>query len=672
MLREGKVELAYQIASDLNESGSLYYCNQVLQTVQARLGEGAKQLVSILNGELKRKALHLFLTQNSNVDAPFLKSLLAGWRPKESYINSAVGASIGTLLAFTQSSVHLKDYIKNFALVKNWSLFTIAASFGLINQDRDGFVQEAKELTLNEKSPYCTGGLLYATGLSNFGNTHKEDLRAANLKNIKAKEEPIQHGAILALGLQNALSNDEGLIDHVKTILYSEKALPGEAAGFAINLIKATHYSSDHVEEMVNLCQNNPHDKIARAAIGSIGLTAINSNADIAADYAKMIGNKDPHIRLGAVGLLSLRYFGSAHTETVNELLRIIATDLSNDVRRLAVIGLGFVLTKKRSKAFLLLKMLSSSYNPYIRHAVALTLGILYVHSFDKKVTKLLQRLLDDKVDYVRQAASIGLGLVFQLGSENLDQNFETVKTQLTERLNKKVETSLAKFGHMLGLAMMQPGGENCIVNLNRLEAWSSSYVRPQSIIGIFLFTFYWYWYPMTLTLGLAFEPTCLIGVTGDLRIPKGFQFVSKASKKTFDYYKTPENVEEKKNEIAPTILSTTKRVLARQGKVVAKQETDSPDKAMQIEENKPEGEAPKAEEKRVILNNPHRILKKQINLVDFNVDNRRYQPVVENRRVGILFLKDQRAGEREDYADEQPKEAWLVPPPEFKFEAPK
>lgn len=673
MLTQQKLELCYQIASDLNESGSLFYCHKLIATLQNKIGNNAKELLSILSGEFKRKAQQLFLTQNSNVDVPFLRTILSKWKAKESYISSGIALSIGILLSSTQSIVHLKEFQKSFATLKNWSLFSAAASLGLIFTNRTGFIGESKELTWKENSPFCAGGLLYATGLSNFGNTLNEDLRVANLKNMKSPEEPIQHGAILALGLQNALSNDELLIEELKAVLFSEKAVQGEAAGYALNLVKATHYSKDYVEEMINLCQNNPHDKIARAAIGTIGLTAINSNADISNEYNLMIVHKDPHIRLGAVGLLSLRYFATGDSGTINELLKLAATDLSNDVRRMAVIGLAFVLIKKRPRAFLLLKMLSTSYNAYIRHAVALSLGILYSHSFDKKVTKLLLKMVEDKTDFVRQAASIGLGLIFQLGSESLDVNFEIVKNLLTEKLTKKYETGISKFGYILGLALLQPGGENCVVNLNRNENWNSSYVKPQALIGVFMFSFYFYWYPMAMFLGLSLEPTCLIGCTANLKVPKGFQFLSKAPKKYFDYYKTPENVEEKKNEAAPTVLSTTKRVKARVEKADQKGKTEATAKGMIIEEVKNEAGnivlEVKVDDKKCLLVNPQRILRKQISFIDFSVENKRYEPIVENRKIGILFLKDLKEGTHEEYADDQPKEAWMVPPPEFKFE---
>lgn len=46
--------------------------------------------------------------------------------------------------------------------------------------------------------------------------------------------------------------------------------------------------------------------------------------------------------------------------------------------------------------------MLSKSYNSYVRHAVALGLGILGAHSKNKVYHDLLMKLANDKVFYVK------------------------------------------------------------------------------------------------------------------------------------------------------------------------------------------------------------------------------------------------------------------------------
>ena len=46
--------------------------------------------------------------------------------------------------------------------------------------------------------------------------------------------------------------------------------------------------------------------------------------------------------------------------------------------------------------------MLSKSYNGYVRHAVALSIGILGAHTYNKEYHDLLMKLLSDSVFYVR------------------------------------------------------------------------------------------------------------------------------------------------------------------------------------------------------------------------------------------------------------------------------
>ena len=113
--------------------------------------------------------------------------------------------------------------------------------------------------------------------------------------------------------------------------------------------------------------------------------------------------------------------------------------------------------------------------------------------------------------------------------------------------------------GCYFGLSLMQAGGGNCIFNLYS-EAGKK---QLRSIIGLYMFTFYWYWYPLVHFIGLSHEPTMLVGCTAELKVPKGFTFISKAPKSRFDYYKTPV-VKEEKDEKKVVILSRTLKAKAR------------------------------------------------------------------------------------------------------------
>ena len=685
-LYNSNAELCYQLVSDIQEMGSVLYCQALVSVLRTILPQGSANLEFILLGKFKEKVQRQFLAKNNNADKILRKNVGSKWRPKDSMSTTGTTMALALSLMGSHDISFLKENTKQFGAVKNWSLFSTAASLGLVFNGKQSFIGEARELTLNEQSQYMKGGLLYAEGLSNFGVGGEMEVKQELLNKLKSNDEAIVHGAILSLGLRYAFSNDPDLIHEFKKCIFDEKAIQGEAAGYALALVKATHYDPELIEELVNVARNNPHDRIARAVMGSLGLMAINSQVDVMPLFRQLIADKDYLVRFGAVSLLSVRYFGSGNNQAVRELLHLSATDLSNDVRRQAILGIAFVMLKKKTKFFTLMKMLSTSYNAYVRHAVALGLGIVFAHTFDKRTSNLLRRLLEDKTDYVRQAASISIGLVYQLGNEHIETNFESTRKIISDKLDKKFESGTAKIGYALGLGLMQAGGGNCILNLRSNEASNISTAKPQTIIGVFMFTLYWYWFPLVHFLGLALEPSFLVGVNKDLKIPKGFQFVSKAPKKFFDYYKTPENAEDTKKESAPVVLSITRRAKARLEKTEApKEKANDQNKGMIVEDVIIQEEGEKKDDKKTIIPNSHRVIKKQTNYIEFGVENRRYDPIFENRKIGIIFLKDNRANEPEEFledAEAKPNqnpiqlnpaanaEPWMVPPPDFKFDA--
>ena len=89
--------------------------------------------------------------------------------------------------------------------------------------------------------------------------------------------------------------------------------------------------------------------------------------------------------------------------------------------------------------------------------------------------------------------------------------------------------------GVLAGFGLMNAGGSNSMLSLVTKEG----HPKLKNIIGVYMFTQYWYWFPLANFLGLALEPTLLVGVLPDLKIPRSFNFISKAPKTYFDYYKT-------------------------------------------------------------------------------------------------------------------------------------
>jgi len=84
------------------------------------------------------------------------------------------------------------------------------------------------------------------------------------------------------------------------------------------------------------------------------------------------------------------------------------------------------------------------------------------------------------------------------------------------------------------------------------------------------MFCQFWYWYPLAHCACLAFEPTGIIGLDGDLKVPK-FEFTSNARPSMFAYPpSTPPPKKEAVAKVATAVLSTTAKVKAREKKKAA------------------------------------------------------------------------------------------------------
>ena len=68
-----------------------------------------------------------------------------------------------------------------------------------------------------------------------------------------------------------------------------------------------------------------------------------------------------------------------------------------------------------------------------------------------------------------------------------------------------------------LRAGLLDAGGRNVTVGLRS----ASGYFRRTSCVGMMLFLQYWYWYPLSYCLSLALQPSALIGLNADLKLPK-------------------------------------------------------------------------------------------------------------------------------------------------------
>lgn len=97
-----------------------------------------------------------------------------------------------------------------------------------------------------------------------------------------------------------------------------------------------------------------------------------------------------------------------------------------------------------------------------------------------------------------------------------------TFRKKLDKIVQDKHEEVMCRMGAIMATGILDAGGRNCVLGLRS----RSNYFRRTSCIGLMLFTQYWYWYPLSYFLSLSLQPTALIGVDQELKLPK-FQVLS-------------------------------------------------------------------------------------------------------------------------------------------------
>ena len=80
--------------------------------------------------------------------------------------------------------------------------------------------------------------------------------------------------------------------------------------------------------------------------------------------------------RYGGMFVIGMAYRGTANNAAIQKLLHFAVSDVSDDVRRAAVLCLGFVLLGVPEQCPRIVSLLSQSYNPHVRYGAAMAVGI--------------------------------------------------------------------------------------------------------------------------------------------------------------------------------------------------------------------------------------------------------------------------------------------------------
>ncbi|KFA65864.1 hypothetical protein S40285_04669 [Stachybotrys chlorohalonatus IBT 40285] len=708
---------AYQIAFDLYDNGTQEFLGKVLASLPSGKPPNAKNteessatetdallenqeespedelpenvskvyrnVRSILDGSQTIRLNLEFLYRNNHTELSILNKVRDSLEGRNSIFHTAVTFCNAFMNQGTTNDKFFRDNLEWLGKAVNWSKFTATAALGVIHR---GNLSQSRKLLepylpragsgLSSGSIFSQGGALYAYGLihANHGATALDYLKQHF---SEAEEEVIQHGGALGLGIAGMATGDNDIFDKLKNVLFQDSALNGEAVGLAMGLIMLGTGNVKALEIMITYAHETTHEKIVRGVALGVALIMYGrqEGADVLIDG--LLNDPDPTLRYGGIMTVALAYCGTGSNKAIRKLLHTAVSDVNDDVRRIAVMSLGFILFRKPGSVPRMVELLSESYNPHVRYGSAMALGISCAGTGLDEAIDLLEPMMKDPTDFVRQGALISLAMIMVQQNEIMNPKVSAIRKTLKKVVGDRHEDAMTKFGAALALGIIDAGGRNCTIGLQT----QSGNLNMAGIVGMAVFTQYWYWFPFTHFLSLSFSPTSIIGLDHDLQMPE-FKFHCATRQSLFDYPPEQEvKAEEGPALIATAILSTTAQAKRRAQKKERAQRRESMDidtapakggDKMDVDEDKKEETKEKKEgeekettpapdgkkkpEKEKIgyeLENMSRVLPGQLKYISF--PSGRYKPV-KKPTGGPLLLDDTQPDEPKTLIEEKVK----------------
>jgi 26S proteasome regulatory subunit N2 len=542
---------------------------ETLSTFEKARQERLSKLATILQGETTIELQLQFLIRKNHVDPLILRYTRDAVR--NSICHSATVISNGLMHYGTTSDTFLRENLEWLGRAVNWAKFTATASLGVIHHghEKDAlhilapYLPKIPAPAAGTTAGYTEGGALYALGLiyANHGLSIIDYL----LNHLKENHynEAIRHGACLGVGLAAMGTNRVDIYNQLKFFLYQDDAITGEAAGIAMGLVMLGSNSLTAVTDMVSYAAETQHEKILRGLSVGIGLMMFGCMEQADEMIAALETNKDALMRRAAMHAISMAYCGSGNNKAISKLLHVAVSDVNDDVRRAAVVGIGFILFRCPEQCPNVVSLLSESYNPHVRCGAAMAIGICCAGSGSKEAISLLEPMLTDSVNFVRQGALIASALVLIQQTEVLNPKVKEYRQLYSKVISDKHEDVMAKFGAIIAQGIIDAGGRNVTVSLQS----RTGHTNVCAVVGMLVFSQFWYWFPLTHFLSLAFTPTYIVGLNGELKIPK-LDFRSNAKPSTYAYPPPIEAKKEREREkVSTAVLSITAKAKKKEDK---------------------------------------------------------------------------------------------------------
>ncbi|KAK9464676.1 armadillo-type protein [Lipomyces arxii] len=717
---ESSLLIAYQIAFDLVSSTSQEFLGKVVLALESSTTPGTAQALKILSGVPTLDIELTFLYDNNKTDLLILNKTKETLEARNSIFHNAVTFENAFLHAGTTADGFLRDNLEWLSKAMNWSKFSATAALGVIHK---GNLSQGMNLlkpylptdtTGQAGGPrYSQGGSLYALGLVFAG--HGKDVLDFLRQHIQEgangpgglEMEIVQHGAALGIGVAGMGACDDDIFEELKSVLFSDSAVAGEAAGLAMGLVMLGSASDKALETMLQYAHETQHEKIIRGLAVGIALLMYGKEEQADSLIDQLLDEQDPILRYGGIFTIALAYCGTGNNTAIKRLLHVAVSDVNDDVRRAAVMSLGFILFRNPTAVPRMVELLSESYNPHVRYGAALALGISCAGTGLPEAIDLLEPMLNDPTDFVRQGALISLAMIYIQQNEQTSPKVAALRKTFAKVISEKHEDAMAKFGAALAQGIIDAGGRNVTISFENRQTGT---LNMNAIVGLTVFLQFWYWFPLTCFLSLSFTPTAIIGVRSDLKIPE-FSFFCNVKPSRFAYPpKTEEQTSKAPEKVATAVLSTTARAKAR----AKKTEKERAEAEMEVDEKEPEVAAEatdgtieeaadgatemdveeeeydeviaeeEVEDKKDIkgykITNMSRVLPAQLKYLSFSRDER-FTPVKKFRSSGGILVMRDNAGlrvktpfiktvrERNLPVEEQDEEDEAPVPEEFEYE---
>ncbi|KAJ0093402.1 hypothetical protein Patl1_25975 [Pistacia atlantica] len=532
--------------------------------------ERLNKIRGILSGETSIQLTLQFLYSHNKSDLLILKTIKQSVEMRNSVCHSATIYANAIMHAGTTVDTFLRENLDWLSRATNWAKFSATAGVGL------------PVVAVHTQK----GGALYALGLihANHGEGIKQFLRDS-LRSTTV--EVIQHGACLGLGLAALGTADEDIYDDIKNVLYTDNAVAGEAAGISMGLLMVGT-ASEKAGEMLAYAHETQHEKIIRGLALGIALTVYGREEE--ADT------------------------GTANNKAIRQLLHFAVSDVSDDVRRTAVLALGFVLYSEPEQTPRIVSLLSESYNPHVRYGAALAVGISCAGTGLSEAISLLEPLTSDVVDFVRQGALIAMAMVMVQINEANDSRVGTFRRQLEKIILDKHEDTMSKMGAILASGILDAGGRNMTIKLLS----KTKHDKITAVVGLAVFS------QFCIQNQLLCPPA-----TSAVKLPTAV--LSTSAKAKARAKKEAEQKEKVNNEKTDAV---------GKGKSSSEKEGDS----MQVDT--PQEKKAEPEPSFELLTNPARVVPAQEKFIRFLEDSR-YVPV-KSAPSGFVLLRDLRPNEPE------------------------